>query len=193
MAKGGLLKTLRPYKTSLIMLALLIIIVFSIFNTKKEKQIENLENKGKKVLEITLFSDSSNNALLNHHVIHAFGELKSKYEEDSNVIIKQHNIKEYIPWFLTEKTWGPMVKASMEKEKKSQEEIFKDALNGAPILTISVLDKTKGDNVAKGAERYIKGFAMKGSSIQDVNNLKSAIPGTMVLEKIGETPFDKTK
>ena len=55
MGKGGLLKTVRPYKTTLLILALLVIIVFSIFNTKKGKIIENLPqgktessgNKGK--------------------------------------------------------------------------------------------------------------------------------------------------
>jgi hypothetical protein len=43
MGKGGLLKTLRPYKSTLLIFALLLIIAFSIFNTQKRKLIENLE------------------------------------------------------------------------------------------------------------------------------------------------------
>jgi hypothetical protein len=43
MGKGGLLKTLRPYKSTLLIFALLLIIAFSIFNTKKRTLIENLE------------------------------------------------------------------------------------------------------------------------------------------------------
>ena len=49
MGKGGLLKTLRPYKSTLLIFALLLIIAFSIFNTQKRKLIENLEgSKGTK-------------------------------------------------------------------------------------------------------------------------------------------------
>ena len=42
MGKGGLLKTLRAYKSTLLIFALLLIIAFSIFNTQKRKIIENL-------------------------------------------------------------------------------------------------------------------------------------------------------
>jgi hypothetical protein len=52
MGKGGLLKTLRPYKSTLLIFALLLIIAFSIFNTQKRKLIENLvdskDSKGSK-------------------------------------------------------------------------------------------------------------------------------------------------
>jgi hypothetical protein len=187
MGKGGLLKTLRPYKSTLLILALLLIIVFSIFNTKKGKIIEHNTNMSKKFLEITAFIDSSNNSQGGNHVLDALDELRSKYEEHNYVTIKTHPITDYIPWFSTDKTWGPLVK----QDKRSPEVILKEVRDTAPIVVVSVLDKTKGDTIAKGAVRDLKGLIAKGSQPADINNLKNSLSLTMASNKVGEEPYVK--
>jgi hypothetical protein len=191
MGKGGLLKTLRAYKSTLLILALLLIIVFSIFNTKKGKIIEHATNMnnnvGKRFLEITAFIDSSNNSQAGNHVLDALDELRSKYEEHNYVIIKTHPITDYISWFSTDKKWGPLV----NQDKRSPEVILKEVRDTAPIVVISVLDKTKGDTIAKGAERDFKGVIVKGSQPADINNFKNSIPLTMASNKVGEEPYVK--
>jgi len=191
MGKGGLLKTVRPYKSTLLIFALLLIIAFSIFNTKKGKIIEHVTNMnnstGKRFLEITAFIDSSNNSQAGNHVLDALDELRSKYEEHNYVTIKTHPITDYMPWFSTDKTWGPFVK----QDKRSPEVILKEVTDTAPIVVVSVLDKTKGDTIAKGALRDIKGLITRGSQPGDINNLKNSLSLTMALNKVGEEPYVK--
>lgn len=194
MAKSGLLKTLIKHKTTIVMVALALIIILSILNTKTISVIENNTNigKGKKFLEITLFSDSSNNTTFNNPVIQGYHELKERYEDDSSIIVKNHDIKEYLPFFLTEKTYGPSIKADMAAKKQSMEDKHKEVLGAAPILIITVLDKTKGDTIAKGAERQFKGLAVKMTTKESVDDLKATIPGLLTANKIGLTSMNDT-
>ena len=191
MAKGGILKTIIKHKTTIVMVALALTIILSILNTKTISVIENNTNIGKvkKFLEITLFSDSSNNTTINNPVIQGYYDLKERYEDDSSIIVKNHDIKEYIPFFLTEKTYGPILKAESAAKKQS---IEKETTDAAPILLITVLDKTKGDTITKGAERYFKTTATKTSSIQDVDALIKSIPGLLTANKIGLTSINDT-
>jgi hypothetical protein len=188
MGKGGLLKTVRHYKSTLLIMALLLIIIFSIFNTKKGKIIEHNTNMSKKFLEITAFIDSSNNSTVNHGVIIAFDELKSKYEENSNVSIKTHPIEDYMPWFYTEKTWGPLLKNDKSKTPEAQ---LKEAKDAAPIVLASVLDKTKGDTIAKGAERNLMGLIARASPPEIITGFIGSVPGVMASNKIGMERFVK--
>lgn len=197
MAKSGLLKTLIKHKTTIVMVALALIIILSILNTKTISVIENNTNigKGKKFLEITLFSDSSNNTTINHHVIQGYYDLKERYEDDSSIIVKNHDIKEYVPFVLTEKTWGPAIKADMAAKKQSIEDKHKEdkiTMDIAPILIITVLDKTKGDTIAKGAERQVTGWQSKMTSKESVDDLKAIIPGLLTANKIGQTSMNDT-
>ena len=191
MAKSGILKTIIKHKTTILMVALALIIILSILNTKAISVIENNTNIGKvkKFLEITLFSDSSNNTTLNNPVIQGYHNLKERYEDDSSIIVKNHDIKEYIPFLLTEKTYGPSIKADMATKKQS---IEKEATDAAPILLITVLDKTKGDTIAKGAERQLKGAAVKMTTKESVDALIKSIPGLLTVNKIGVTSINDT-
>lgn len=195
MAKSGLLKTLIKHKTTIVMVALALTIILSILNTKTISVIENNTNigKGKKFLEITLFSDSSNNTTFNNPVIQGYHDLKERYEDDSSIIVKNHDIKEYIPFFLTEKTYGPSIKADMAAKKQSIEDKHKEVMDVAPILIITVLDKTKGDTITKGAERQFKGLAVKMTTKESVDDLKATIPGLLTANKIGLTSMNDTK
>ena len=195
MAKSGLLKTLIKHKTTIVIIALALIIILSILNTKTISVIENNTNIGKvkKFLEITLFSDSSNNTTLNNPVIQGYHELKERYEDDSSIIVKNHDIKEYIPFFLTEKTYGPSIKADMAAKKQSIEDKHKEVMDVAPILIITVLDKTKGDTIAKGAERQFKMIAVKTTTKESVDALIKRIPGLLTENKIGQPSMTDTK
>ena len=191
MAKSGILKTIIKHKTTIVMVALALTIILSILNTKTISVIENNTNigKGKKFLEITLFSDSSNNTTINNHVIQGYHNLKERYEDDSSIIVKNHDIKEYIPFLLTEKTYGPSIKADMAAKKQS---IEKEATDAAPILIITVLDKTKGDTITKGAERQFKGAADKTTTKESVDALIKSITGQLTANKIGLTSINDT-
>ena len=191
MAKSGILKTIIKHKTTILMVALALIIILSILNTKAISVIENNTNIGKvkKFLEITLFSDSSNNTTLNNPVIQGYHNLKERYEDDSSIIVKNHDIKEYIPFLLTEKTYGPSIKADMAAKKQS---IEKEATDAAPILIITVLDKTKGDTITKGAERQVMRFAAKTTTKESVDALIKSIPGLLTVNKIGVTSINDT-
>ena len=192
MAKSGLLKTLIKHKTTIVIIALALIIILSILNTKTISVIENNTNigKGKKFIEITLFSDSSNNTTFNHHVIQGYHDLRERYEDDSSIIVKNYDIKEYIPFFLTEKTWGAVLKAESAAKKQSME---KEAMDSAPLLLITVLDKTKGDTIAKGAERQFKMIAVKTTTKESVDALIKRIPGLLTENNIGLTSTNDTK
>ena len=192
MAKGGLLKTLIKHKTTIVIIALALIIILSILNTKTISVIENNTNigKGKKFIEITLFSDSSNNTTFNHHVIQGYHDLRERYEDDSSIIVKNHDIKEYIPFFLTEKTWGAVLKAESVAKKQS---IEKEAMDSAPLLLITVLDKTKGDTITNGAERQFKMIAVKTTTKESVDALIKRIPGLLTENKIGQPSMTDTK
>ena len=63
----------------------------------------------------------------------------------------------------------------------------------APILIITVLDKTKGDTITKGAERQFKGLAVKMTTKESVDDLKATIPGLLTANKIGLTSMNDTK
>ena len=191
MAKSGILKTIIKHKTTIVMVALALTIILSILNTKTISVIENNTNIGKvkKFLEITLFSDSSNNTTINNHVIQGYHDLKERYEDDSSIIVKNHDIKEYIPFFLTEKTWGAVLKAESAAKKQS---IEKEATDAAPILIITVLDKTKGDTITKGAERQFKGAADKTTTKESVDALIKSITGQLTANKIGLTSINDT-
>jgi hypothetical protein len=141
----------------------------------------------KKFLEITAFIDSSNNSQAGNHVLDALDELKRKYTDYDNVIIKMHPIADYMPWISTDKTWGPLV----TQDKRSPEVILKEVRDTAPIVVASVLDKTKGDTITKGAVRDLKGLITKGSQPGDINNFKNSLSLTMALNKVGEEPFVK--
>ena len=195
MAKSGLLNTIIKHKTTILMVALALIIILSILNTKTISVIENNTNigKGKKFLEITLFSDSSNTTTLNNPVIQGYHELKERYENDSSIIVKNHDVKEYFPFFLTEKTYGPAIKADMAAKKQSIEDKLKEATDAAPIIIITVLDKTKGDTIAKGAERQFKGAADKTTTKESVDALIKRIPGLLTENKIGQPSMNDTK
>jgi hypothetical protein len=187
MGKGGLLKTVRPYKSTLLILALLLIIVFSIFNTKKGKIIEHNTNMSKRFLEITAFLDSSNNPPIHNDAIKAFDELKIKYIDYNNVIIKMHPIADYIPWLSIDKNWNNYLK----NNKKVRDGLSKSTPAIAPIVTISVLDKTKGNTPATGAVRdYITNFH-RVSKPEDITAAIDKIPGFIAMLKIGEEPAAK--
>jgi hypothetical protein len=189
MLKRVLVKTVMKYKTTLIMILLLLIILFSILNREQVKVVENISNinTGKKFIEITAFIDSTNNATAKHGVIKAFYELQSKYGENSKIIFKTHPIKDYIAWFSTEKLLGP----SVAQDKRSPEVILTEVKNIAPIVVISILDKTKGDTIAKGAVRELKGMILKGSQPGDITAVIDSIPEHMAVNAITEEPFVK--
>jgi hypothetical protein len=184
MGKGGLLKTLRPYKSTLLILALLLIIVFSIFNTQKRKIIEHNTNMSKKFLEITAFIDSSNNSTTHHDVIKAFDELKIKYIDYDNVIIKTHPIADYIPWISIDKTWNSYLK----NNKNAADGLSQSMPQLAPIVAFSVLDKTKGDTPAKGAERVFLKYFHKVSKPEEITATIDMIPGYIGKFQIGQEP-----
>ena len=144
-------------------------------------------------ISLHLFSDSSNNTTFNNPVIQGYHDLKERYEDDSSIIVKNHDIKEYIPFFLTEKTYGPSIKADMAAKKQSIEDKHKEVMDVAPILIITVLDKTKGDTITKGAERQFKGLAVKMTTKESVDDLKATIPGLLTANKIGLTSMNDTK
>ena len=195
MAKSGLLKTIIKHKTTILMVALALIIILSILNTKDISVIENNTNIGKvkKFLEITLFSDSSNSWTSNHHLIQEYFELKERYADDSSIIVQNHDVKEYIPFLITAKPFGPMIKADMEDKKQSVEDKLKETIALAPILFITVLDKTKGDTITKGAVRYFKNMVNKTSEKRAVDDLIKGIPGVLMENKIGQTSMNDTK
>jgi hypothetical protein len=177
MGKGGLLKTVRAYKSTLLILALLLIIVFSIFNTQKRKIIEHNTNMSKKFLEITAFTDLSNGSTLHHDVIKAFDELKRKYIDYNNVIIKMHPIADYMPWLKTDKTWDNYFKNNKEFADRFSQSIPATV----PIVAISTLDKTKGDTPAKGAERNYHSNFHRASKPEEITDVIDKIPGYMTL------------
>jgi hypothetical protein len=187
MGKSGLLKTLRSYKSTLLILALLLIIIFSIFNTQKRKIIEHNTNMSKKFLEITAFIDSSNNSTTHHDVIKSFDELKRKYTDYNNVIIKTHPIADYMPWISIDKNWNNYLK----NDKKAADGLSQSMPQLAPIVAISVLDKTKGDTPAKGAERVFLLHFHKTSKPEDITAVIDMIPGYIGKYQIGEEPAAK--
>jgi len=189
MLKRVLVKTVMKYKTTLIMLLVLLIILCSILNREQVKVVENISNinTGKKFIEITAFIDSTNWATAKHDVIKAFYELQSKYGENSKIIFKTHPIKDYMAWLSTEKLMGQLV----AQDKRSPEAILTEVKNLAPVVVISILDKTKGDTIAKGAERELKGLIMKTSQPGDITAVIDSIPEHMAANTIVEEPFVK--
>jgi hypothetical protein len=191
MGKGGLLKTLRAYKSTLLILALLLIIVFSIFNTQKRKIIEHNTNMNKKFLEITAFIDSSNNSpirpTIHNDAIKEFDELKRKYIDYNNVIIKTHPIADYMPWLSIDKNWDNYLK----KDKKTADSLSQAMTQLAPVVAISMLDKTNGDTPAKGAERVFLMNFHKASKPEDITAVIDKIPGFIGHFQIGQEPAAK--
>jgi hypothetical protein len=132
MRKGGLLKTLRAYKSTLLIFALLLIIAFSIFNTQKRKLIENLEGfkgttgttKGttkttgqptgqpttptirtnNKYLEVFLWYDPANMGDSRGERIVLYEYIKNAFcsAKDPYVIFQTNNAADYIEYFMTD-------------------------------------------------------------------------------------------
>lgn len=182
MRKGGLLKTLRSYKSTLLIFALLLIIAFSIFNTQKRKIIEHNTNMSKKFLEITAFTDISDGSTLQHDVLKVFDELKIKYIDYKNVIFKVHPVADYTPWLRADKIWDEYLK----NNKQAADSLSQTWPQLAPIVAVSLLDKTKGDTPAKGAVRNLLRTFHKASKPQEIDNSIDTIPGFMAL--IGQEP-----
>jgi hypothetical protein len=160
MGKGGLLKTLRAYKSTLLIFALLLIIVFSIFNTKKGKIIENLtqgrtgptkttgttgttETTGQpttptirtnnKYLEVFLWYDPANMEGGQGARILLYEQLKNDYcnAKDPYVIFQENNATGYVDYFMTDPTKANLRADYLKQNQGADWEKWKkDFING---------------------------------------------------------------
>ena len=163
MGKSGLLKTLIPYKSTLLILALLLIIAFSIFNTKKRKLIENLEgSKGttgttgqpltpaiktnNKYLEVFLWYDPLNIADRQGERIYLYDQLKNNFCTASNpyVLFQTYDVKDYIEeYFITDPVHKDFKTNQLKTKSLKEWEDYKKGFSdlNAPIITFCVVDR----------------------------------------------------
>ena len=191
MRKGGLLKTLRSYKSTLLIFALLLIIAFSIFNTKKRKLIENLEgSKGtsgtsgtsgttgqpttpairtnNKYLEVFLWYDPANMEGGQGARILLYEQLKNDFSsaKDPYVIFQINNAADYVDYFMTDPKRANL-RADYEKNNKDAnwEKWKKDFINvNAPLISFCLLDKS----VTPPKRTYLAALWMSMDATYDV-------------------------
>ena len=178
MAKGGLLKTLRKYNPlkrvsiTLILIVLLIIILFSVFN---RKIIENLapNNTSKsttggsttggsttirtnnKYLEVNLWYDKLKLEGSEGERINLFEELEREatIAGDKYVIFNKNEAKDYIAFFMTDPSFTNL-RDGITKQNVNWETWKTNFIEQySPLISFSVLDKSQGDTIARGAKR----------------------------------------
>ena len=180
MAKGGLLKTLRKYNplkrvsTTLILIVLLIIILFSVFNRKIIEN--NAPNKStttggstkegstpegptskcptNRILEVHLWYDSTTVSGTKGERILLYNELEAgKIADDNCVIFNTNRAEDYIDFFMTDPSYSNL-KNDIIKAGENWENWKKNFLDQqAPIISFSILDKSRGNTTATGAKR----------------------------------------
>ena len=174
---------LKRVSTTLILIVLLIIILFSVFNRKIiENLAPNNTSKSttggsttggsttgesttggstpiktnNKYLEVNLWYDSKNVSGTKGTRILLYDDLEkaAKIEGDNYVIFNKNKAEDYLDFFMTDPSYSnfrtEITKASGETWEDWKKR-FQD--KHAPIISFSVLDKSRGNTTATGATR----------------------------------------
>lgn len=140
-----------------IIIALLVIIVFSIFN---KRIIENLETNDNLKIELTLIIDQGSLIATNFMTI--WSKVRENYKDDGRVLFDEKtciNVEDYLKTCTGGKyPYNSVLKNYVEEWKKA-----------CPWIGISILDKTGGETLEKGATRALVGI---GGTEQDKSTIK---------------------
>jgi len=140
-----------------IIIGLALIIVFSVFN---KNIIENLETNDHLKLELTLIIDQGSVTATNFMTI--WSKIRENYKEDARVLLDEKpciNMEDYLKTCTGGKyPYNSVLKNYVEEWKKA-----------CPWIGISILDKSGGETLDKGATRALVGI---GGTEQDKSTIK---------------------
>lgn len=173
---------LKRVSSTLILIVLLIIILFSVFNRKIiENLAPNNTSKSttggsttggsttgesttggstpiktnNKYLEVNLWYDSKNVSGTKGTRILLYDDLEkaAKIEGDNYVIFNKNKTEDYIDFFMTDPSYSNL-KNDITNAGENWENWKKNFMDQqAPIISFSVLDKSRGNTIATGAKR----------------------------------------